>query len=303
METKNEVLAAAGPGSVAEREVGAVGAVGRELAEVRGGMSMAMEFPRDEERCRAVILASCGRPRFADGARYAYEIQGKPIVGLSAPFARDAARCWGHIRAGTRVLQDDEGGAHLVGYAWDLQTGTYFTDEVKFARIVERKGKSKGAPSTWVRPNEREWMLEKRKRGAICERNAILKALPSDLKEEALDLVNATCERGAEQDLAAGDPAIHRILAAFGKLDVSPEMLEQRLGHPIAELKASELAELRMVWQTISDGAGQAEDFFEVEAKPAGARGGKPAGVDLQTGELLDPSEDETLASFMDSGH
>ena len=241
---------------------GGLVAVGfREESQMKALVGMAKLYPRDEDAARARIMKACERPVFAEKALYRFP-RGKSMVeGLSVDFAREAARCWGNMMVSHRIVSEDDERVHIRGLVFDAETGLLTEHEDKFRKLIYRKADG------WKKPDERELRELVNRRGAICERNAILKALPADLKEEAHEAANRTHKGKAKRDVTENKPAsVDKLLASFSEIEVTKKMLENKLQHGIADIDDKELAELRKVAKSIRDGNTVVADHF---GKPA----------------------------------
>lgn len=248
--------------SLALRESGTVAAVAREEAELKGAIFLARQFPRNEFDAANKIVNSCKRSTFAKEARYSFPRGGKTIEGPSVDLARESARCWGNIRYGFRVVSSDEESIHLKGYAHDLETNNYAELEDKFKRKIQRKNKTTGL-TEWVEPDERDTRELCNRRGAILERNCILKVIPPDVVEDAMRVVRDTLQSAASKDLKLSKHEILKtVCASFDVLGVSAAMIEQRLGHPLDLITSEELVELRAIGKSIRDGNSKREEYF-----------------------------------------
>jgi len=218
--------------------------------EIQSAIVVARRFPRNEDQCFQKLMRSCQRSTFADDASYSFPRGGATVSGPSVNLAREAARVWGNIRYGLEIVRDDEQSRQIRGWAWDLETNTKVSAEDDFSKLIQRKGKN-GQPTTWVRPDERDLRELTNRRGAICLRNSLLQLLPKDLVEDALQKCKETLRVQAQQD---PDSARKKIILAFSELNVTPVMLEAKLGHPLAEASPGEIAELRSIYKSVSDG-------------------------------------------------
>lgn len=217
-------------------------------AEIQSAIVLAQRFPRNEDSAFEKLMKSCKRPSFAENVAYSFPRGGQTITGPSVNVAREAARCWGNLRYGLDILRDDDEGRQIRGWAWDLETNVKVTAEDDFKKLVQRKV---NGSTQWVKPDERDLRELTNRRGAILVRNCILQILPSDLIEDAMGISGDTL-----RDKAAKDPEGERkrLVMAFSELNVTPEMLETKLGHKLAQSSPDEIAQLRKVYKSIKDG-------------------------------------------------
>jgi hypothetical protein len=213
--------------------------------EIKAAITVALRFPRNEDRSFEKLMRSCRRPAFAEDAAYSFPRAGTDITGPSIYLAREAARVWGNIRHGLNVVADDDETRTIEAWAWDLETNTKVFAQDTFKKLIYRK---KGG---WIKPDERDLRELTNRRGAILKRNCILEIMPTDLIDDARQMAVSTLQKGAAADPEA---ARKKVINAFSQLNITPEMLEQRLGHKLSECSPAEIAELRQIYKSIADG-------------------------------------------------
>lgn len=259
--------------SVSDTQAGTLSQIAREESELKAAIIVARKFPRDEERALKQILKSCERASFAECARYKFKRGENWIIGPSVDLARECARCWGNVRYGFRIVTIDDTHAHIKGYALDLETNNLVEIEDKFKLLIYRKSKQKDKDGKqtgiWIKPDERDLRELVNRRGAICERNAMLKILPPDVVDQAMATVETTMSKAAKQDLANNkSEAIKKLLSTFALLSVTEAMLIQFLGHGLDEITEDELATLRSIFRSIKDGQARPEEHFSGMSTP-----------------------------------
>jgi len=280
---------------------GTLQVMAREAVEARGMVEAAKAFPRETASAFLALKHSCERIGFADRASYSFPRGGNRISGPSVALAREAARCWGNVTYGVRIIEDTDEHVHLQGWAWDMETNTRVTAEDKFRKLIQRKDKKTGE-TLWVKPDERDLRELINRRGALAVRNAILQVLPRDLIDDALDRAEYTIVADSQGNLKENRQAtIKKLVEAFDEFGVSPKMLEERLGHGLDEIDGEELADLRQIYRSLKDGNTRRGDHFdlrgngkaaseaadEITQKVKGKRGKKKAP------EPESPAEDE----------
>lgn len=256
--------------------------------DIQSAITIARRFPRDEVAAEKKLLKSAERPVFADEAIYSYP-RGKKkdengdwiqnyVEGPSVVLAREAARYWGNIRYGIEVTFDDEEDRNIRGYAYDMETNVRVTSEDSFKKLIQRKIYENGRDSgrtRWEVADERELRELTNKRGAICERNCILKLIPSDIVDNVMNACEVTLRNQAE---AHKDKEIGRLVDAFQKINVSVKMIETKLGHSLKNSKPEELIELRKVFASIRDGNSSWSEYTTPKTPPEGG-GQAPPGT------------------------
>jgi len=224
----------------------------RSQQEVQGAIVLAKRFPRNEDQAFARLQRSCQRPSFAESVEYAFPRGGKEVRGPSADLAREAARCWGNIRYGTEVVSESKDERHIRSFAWDLETNNYATQESFFKKRIQRKVEINGMKETrWVEPDERDLLELHNRIAAKAERNCILKVLPPDYIQDAIATAHETLRN---RDAVDPDASRKRLIVGFGALGITPEMLGEYLGHPLAQCSPAEFDKLRGIWKSIKDG-------------------------------------------------
>lgn len=255
-------------------------------AEIKAAITVALKFPRNEDRAFEKLMRACRRTTFADDASYSFPRGDSDVSGPSIYLAREAARVWGNIRHGADIVADDEESRTIQAWAWDLETNTKVTAQDSFKKLIYRK---RGG---WIKPDERDLRELTNRRAAILKRNCILEILPKDLIEDALDLAEGTLK-----DKAAKDPDGERkkILLAFSQINVSADMLEQKLGHPVAQCSPAELAQLRRIYKSIIDGNSTWAEY--VNSQGQAPEKGTLRVEDLHAGPQPEPAAPATPAA------
>lgn len=254
-------------------DIKAVGEASRNQHEMQAAIIVAKKFPRDEAAAFAKLMKAALRPSFAEDAAYKFPRGGQDVTGPSVNVAREAARVWGNIRYGLEVIRDDHTSRLIRGWAWDMETNTKVEAEDDFKKMIQRKDGRGG--TVWLTPDERDLRELTNRRGAILMRNCILQLLPKDLIEDALFQCTATLK-----DKSAKDPegTRKRLVVNFSAVNVTPEMIAQKLGHPLAEASPDELAELQGVYTSIKDGNSTWREYTEethatpIKTKPNGLK-------------------------------
>lgn len=256
-----------GVGSNLPSTPGIAQGIAREEAELKAAIVLARANPRDATVAWNDIMHSCQRPTFAQRALYKFPRGGTSITGPSVDLAREMARCWGNVRYGFRIVSIDEEHVHIKGFANDLQTNNYVEVEDSFDKAIQRR--QRDGSTLWIKPDERDLRELVNRRGAIAERNAILKLMPPDVIDEAQEKCREVQVAAARGDLQTSrETAIRNIVSAFDGLSVSIEMLETKLGHALKDVDEQEIAELRAVYKSIGDGNSKREEYFKIGSDP-----------------------------------
>ena len=263
----------------------------RQAQEVQAAMTVAKKFPRDEYHAVDRITKGCKRKSLAEVACYAYPRGGTIVTGPSIRLAEELARCWGNIDSGIIELEQKRGESVMMAYAWDLETNTRSTKVF----TVKHERHSKKGKSFLTDPRDIYEMTANQ--GARRLRACILSVIPGDVQEMAVKECEKTLAGGHKEPI---EDRIRAMISAFANVQVTQEMLETRLGHKIAVTTEQELANLRKIYQSITDNMAGRDQFFDVAAdKPTTgsqkdlANSLKSAAKDLEKASANRVTEDE----------
>jgi hypothetical protein len=249
---------------VAIGETAAAAQAAQSKAVVLARYEMAIRQPRDWDSVRQALLKECRRPSFAHNKSALYKKPiGEGVEGLGIRFVEVGLRCMKNVLVTSSIVFEDENmEAHKVSVT-DLEANTGYDLDVKVSKSVERsKPMSDGSylsvrKNSWGKdvytvPATDDDLLNKR--AALISkavRTLGLRLIPGDLQDEAEELI-----RKIRKDDAAKDPdaAKKAIVDAFGDVSVSVDMLTEYLGHPLDEITAQEIVDLRGFYGAIKDG-------------------------------------------------
>lgn len=226
----------------------------RAVQEVQGQMVIAKKFPREERVSRDRVLKACQSFRLAEVAEYAYPRSSTTITGPSIRLAEVLARCWTNINFGLIEVNQADGSSDVIAFAWDLETNVKVTREFKVGHRMKAHGKIKELT------DPRDIYEIVANQGQRRVRACILELIPGNIVDEALEACQQTIKT------ATGNVPIEerasKMLAKFEALDVTQNMIEKRLGHPIKSIIEQELIALGKIYTAISDGIGKKEEYF-----------------------------------------
>jgi hypothetical protein len=231
-------------------------------AAVQARFIVAMQRPRDLMRSRERILADCRRPGFAKTAVYAKPVGNSTVSGPGIRMAEAFARALGNIATNVSAIYDSPEQRIVRVEATDLEANLTYPYDVTIAKTIERSRPLAGRRIISTRKNSKGYdtfLLEATDDEIVDKQNAlvskalrtcILRLVPGDLLEEALEACKAT-ERGE----IAKDPrdSLRNMVDAFRRIGVSADMLAAYLGHKIDDATPEEIADLRAVWNAIRD--------------------------------------------------
>ena len=255
-----------------KNEMAVASASAMAIAEIRSCLQLAKMYPRDIDTARMEILNTCKRPGFAPHVCYLKPVGGKKIKGISIRGAEVAANSWGNIKSMSGIVYDDEHKRIINVVSMDLQTNASYSSQVAIDKIIERKFVKKGQLIIYERlnskdetvygiePTKDEFEIKVAAQVSKQIRNNILRLIPEDIKEEMIAAADETM-----RNKAASDPKgeVKKISDAFAELRVSPSDLKAYLGHPVSKSSPEEIANLRVIYKSISDGQAKWVDYLE----------------------------------------
>jgi len=251
-------------------------------SEIDMQISTAKRFPRSikqfhNEALQMVTLTE----EIAGECIYSLPRGGKPIEGPSARFAEIVLSAWGNVRAGSRVIAEDEKFVTSQGAFYDLQRNVHVAYEVK-RRITGKDGKKFKDDMIGVTSNAA---------CSIALRNAILKGIPKAFWKSLYDAARATAIGTAET--LSGKRA--KMMEAFAKMGVQPEQIFKLLEiSGVQDITLDHIATLRGTFTAIKEGDTTIEQIFE-DRQVSGAKASKS---DLTA--KLDATDPESLTALKD---
>ncbi len=252
----------AGAVAMSSAETAAIAMAAQQKAIVEARYKMALARPRDLDMVRQAMLKDARRPSFANVAIY-HKPVGKGIEGPSIRFVEAAIRNMTNILTETATVSEDDERRVIRVAVSDLETNTYFSQDVTVTKTVERAKLPQGEKPIRVRTNsygKPVYILHGTDDDILNKQNALiskavrtlgLRLIPGDLVDEALYYVRQTM---AKQDAADPDAAKNRLIDAFSQLGVAVESLKDYVGHELSALDPNELQTLRAIYSAIKDG-------------------------------------------------
>lgn len=248
--------------AMSSAETAAVAMATQQKAIVEARYKMALARPRDLDLVRQKMLKDASRPSFANVAIY-HKPVGNGIEGPSIRFVESAIRNMTNILTETSTVSEDDERRVIRVAVSDLETNTYFSQDVTVTKTVERRKLPQGEKPIRVRANSNGqpiYILHATDDEILNKQNALiskavrtlgLRLIPGDLVDEALWEIKKTM---AQQDRQDPDAAKHRIIDAFAQLGVSVEALKEFVGHELSALTPNEIQLLRTTYTSIKDG-------------------------------------------------
>lgn len=243
-------------------------ATARAAQEIQGMIVMAKKFPRNSVAAEKRILDACKRRGLAEVSQYSFN-KGGLVEGPSIRLAEVLAQNWGNLDYGTIELDRKDGVSTMMAYCWDIETNVRRSQIFTVAHVRDRKAGSKRLTE------ERDIYEMTANMGSRRVRACILAVIPGDVVDAAI----AQCDK--TMAAANGDKPmkerISEMVKQFEKFEVTQELIEKFLGHPltIERVTESEMLRMKKIFIAIQDKVAKAEDYFlmpksnqPVEANP-----------------------------------
>lgn len=258
----------------------------RAIAEVRGQIIIAQQFPRSVAQATADFMEACKSEEFALTAFYSVPNRGS---GPSIRFAEEAARCYGNFQYGHRELSRSEGKSEIEVYAWDVQKNNRSIRQITVMHIRDKKG-ANGGPVLLTDQTD----IDNRVANVASKqmRGRILALLPKALVAEGVAMAKRTLAGDNEKPIAQ---RVSTMVQVFQKnFGVTAEMLATYIGHPLDNITIDELADLRGIAEALRDGAKPADYFSTAGAEP---EQGADTTADRLAAKAKKPAEEKKAAS------
>jgi hypothetical protein len=230
-------------------------------SEIEQQVDTAKKYPRSIKRFRdeAMTMVTLTE-KIAEDCIYAVPRGGKTIAGPSARFAEVIVSAWGNVRAGARIISEDEESVTAQGFFFDVERNVTIALEIK-RRITDKYGRRYNADMIATTGNAA---------ASIAFRNAVLKGVPkafwADMYEAARQTAVGTIETLANKRAA--------MLLYFQKMGITQEMILATLELPgVEDIGMEELAVLKGMATALKEGESTPEQLFKMPEKPTPGKG------------------------------
>jgi len=266
-------------------------------AEIRARYALAVMRPRSNLELEQNLLKECERKSFAESALYSVPRGNTRIVGASIRLAETAARLARNIVVESDVIFENEKQRIIKVSVCDVEANLTYSQDVTVAKTIERRYIKKGDEIISERSNsgnekvytiaapEGELTIKQNALVSKAVRNQILRLIPGDIIESAVEACKKT-----QTDAAAKDPdaAKKSTLKAFAEIGVTAAELAKYLGHSVDALKPEEVVDLRVIYRSIKDGEAKWTDIVAEKDGKSGKPKVTPAEVVVEETAPLD---------------
>lgn len=230
----------------------------RSVAEVQAMVIVARSNPRDIQAAVEEMREVCKQQSLADRAFYRYSRGGQTVSDGSIYLARELMRIWGNADYGIAELRRDDAAAEseMKAWAWDMEKNSRNSNTF----IVPHKRDKRGGPE--VLTDLRDVYENNTNQAARRVRECIFAVLPKWFVEDAKNRCITTIKEGG------GVPLPQRISDAIGRyaaIGVTADQLEAKVGRQKAKWNEHDVAQLAVIYQSISRGEINREEEFPPE--------------------------------------
>jgi hypothetical protein len=229
----------------------------RAVAEVAAAVQVARQFPRDMDRVMADVEDACSDYELAREAFYQVQNRGQ---GPSVHLARELARIFGNFQYGVHEMSRDdqanggEGQSEVQAFAWDVERNTRQSRTFQNPHVRMKDGRR--VPLVDVQ----DIYLSNQNVGARAVREVILTELPKKLVRYAEALCRKTLEAGPEGQSIEQRRKV--AIEAFARGNVTEAQLVKRVGRPVGEWTAQDVAELEVLFDSLRRGDTTKDEVF-----------------------------------------
>ncbi|MDA8220875.1 MAG: hypothetical protein M0Z35_03965 [Desulfitobacterium hafniense] len=228
----------------------------RYAADLQGMVYSAKQFPRDQFAAYQRIKQACERKSLAMIASYEYPRGGQKVTGPSIRLAEVVAQNWGNMTFGVVELEQKVGESTCMAYAWDIETNVR---SEKIFTVKHERSTKQGAKKL---DDSRDIYELVANMGARRQRACILAIIPKDVIDSAVEECDKTLAGKNSEPII---DRIKKMFDAFKAYGVTREMIEKRIGVGLDSFTEKDLLGLIKVFNSLKDGIGKREDFFEAD--------------------------------------
>jgi len=259
--------------------------------EINQQIATARQFPRDVELALKKITQYATRNKsVAESCYYSLKRkdkfgEDKYIVGESIRFAEIIAHCWGNLRAGSRVLGNDDKKVTAQGYVHDLESNLAIAVEAQRSIV----GKYGIYPEHLI---AQSGMAS----ASVAFRNAIFKAVPlvllSEVKEEIRKVI-----LGADISATRRDAVEHFKKQGIKEVDILKVVGKSR----VADIMEDDICVLRGINTAIEDKEYTLEEAFGLTPTTNKKNNMGRMASSLGNNSLSDQEEEEAVTDAIGS--
>jgi hypothetical protein len=226
-----------------------------EKANIDAQVATAKQYPRDIQKCvnNSIAIATMDYET-AQSMGYALPRGGKPITGPSVHLAKLVASNWGNMRTEAKVVQVTDKEVVSRGIAWDLESNTASSFEVR-RKIIGKSGQRFNDDMITVTGNAAN---------AIAYRNAVFAVVPKGIVEK----IYRAAQGYITGDLSDETKLIKKRKAIVDGFNINYGITEEEVAKlagkaKIEAVKAEQIATLIGIAQSLKDGDTSVDDLMK----------------------------------------
>lgn len=257
----------------------------RAITEVQASITIAKQFPRDEESARQKILNACARPALATKAIYLYARGGQDITGETVRLAEEMARQWGNLDYGWRVLDHKAEYSQVEAMVWDKETNVRQARQfiVSHQRVTKTK--------TYMLTDPRDIYEKQANEAARRMRACILAMIPKDIRDEAIE----ACDKTMKTKVKITPELIKKLVSDFALLGVTKHQIEKRIQRNLESIQPAQVVQLGKIYNSIKEGMSTPESWFDASGESAERLRQAKKEKEEKTAETIVPNTGEVL--------
>lgn len=226
-----------------------------EKANIDAQVATAKQYPRDIQKCvnNSIAIATMDYET-AQSMGYALPRGGKPITGPSVHLAKLVVSNWGNMRTEAKVVQVTDKEVVSRGIAWDLESNTASSFEVR-RKIIGKSGQRFNDDMITVTGNAAN---------AIAYRNAVFAVVPKGIVEK----IYRAAQGYITGDLSDETKLIKKRKAIVDGFNINYGITEEEVAKlagkaKIEAVKAEQIATLIGIAQSLKDGDTSVDDLMK----------------------------------------
>jgi hypothetical protein len=226
-----------------------------EKANIDAQVATAKQYPRDIQKCvnNSIAIATMDYET-AQSMGYALPRGGKPITGPSVHLAKLVVSNWGNMRTEAKVVQVTDKEVVSRGIAWDLESNTASSFEVR-RKIIGKSGQRFNDDMITVTGNAAN---------AIAYRNAVFAVVPKGIVEK----IYRAAQEYITGDLSDETKLIKKRKAIVDGFNINYGITEEEVAKlagkaKIEAVKAEQIATLIGIAQSLKDGDTSVDDLMK----------------------------------------
>jgi hypothetical protein len=274
-------------------------------AAVEARIIQALQRPRDHELFRVRMLEHCARPAFAEAGWDTRPVGGgKHWKDLTIRFMEVAAATFGNLSIEAAAIYDGEDFQIIRCTVVDLEANVPWTEDIRIAKEVERRGShgkppegrtvlgertnSSGHTTYRVVATEDEMIPKTKALISKTLRTLIGRLIDPDVLAECRVKIQATRKSDIAKDPRA---ALRNVIDGFAALNIEPSDLRDYIGVTVERAQPAHIEQLRDAYKLVSSGEMTWEEIMAADDPQHGSLEDQERVRDEKLAKLRKPKE------------